>query len=181
MTKKLIVFGTAFLLVAAASTAWARTGADSPATGQVAGMMFAQDMKTPLSGAVVKLENEEGTKAYESRPTDANGTFAIEGVEEGTYILGISSPEGDFNFDYYVLVKGGEIATLSLGVKMAGEPSVGEMSQVMRVEKDPLPYFEEPEGMVIIGAGMSDTIISCIHKPKPPKPPKSGHHRRGRH
>jgi len=180
MAKKLSMGGV-ILLALAVSAGRAQIVADSPAKGQVAGMLFGQDMKTPLMGAVVKLKGPDGQKRFESRPTDSNGTFMIEGVDQGTYILGISSPEGDFNFDYNVLVKNGEIATLSLGVRLAGEPSVGEMSGAMRVEKDPVPYFEEPDGMAILSEGVADTVISCIHKPKPPKPPKSKHHRKDRH
>jgi predicted DNA-binding protein (UPF0251 family) len=53
---------------------------------------------------------------------------------------------------------------------------VGEMAEALRLEKDPVPYFEAPVGMAVIEESDSDVIISCIQKPKPPKPPKSKHH-----
>ena len=174
MARKTTIWGAGLLLLLAVSTVRAE---GVPATGKVAGMLFGQDMKTPLAAAVVKLKTADGTKRYESRPTDADGIFGIEGVEEGTYALGISSPEGDFNFDYNVLVKGGEIATLSLGVRLNGEPAVGEMAEALRLEKDPAPYFEAPVGMAVIEESNPEIVISCIQKPKPPKPPKSKHHR----
>jgi hypothetical protein len=91
--------------------AWAKTQG-----GSLVGFVYAQDLKTPVAGAVVKLRNIASQKEYASGTTDANGMYKIDGVDEGRYILGITATQGDFNFDYVMLLKSGEMAKLSVGL-----------------------------------------------------------------
>jgi hypothetical protein len=85
-------------------------------TGTLTGFVFGQDIKTPVSGAVVKIRNMGDQKELASRPTDANGMFTILGIPEGRYFLGVTSDQGDFNFDYSIHIKAGELGKLSLAL-----------------------------------------------------------------
>ncbi len=92
---------------------WALPAAES---GALSGFVFATDMKSPVGGAVVKIRNLADKNELVSQPTDANGMFTITGIPEGRYILGITSGENDFNFDYSVHVKAGELGKLSVAL-----------------------------------------------------------------
>jgi len=93
-------------------------GATVPAaeSGALSGFIFAKDMKTPVAGAVVKIRDIGGQKELASQPTDANGMFTIPGIPEGRYVLGVTSGKSDFNFDYSVHIKGGELGKISLAL-----------------------------------------------------------------
>ena len=101
----------ALFVVPLSEMAWAQAQ-----SGSLVGFVYAKDMKTPVAGAVVKVRNIANQKEYASEPTDANGMYKIAAVDEGRYILGISAATGDFNFEYGVQLKSGEIAKLSVGL-----------------------------------------------------------------
>jgi len=86
-------------------------------TGAMMGFIYADDAKKPVEGAVVKLRSVQDGKEFQSGPTDKNGMYALKGIAEGRYMVGVSSKEGDFNFDYELLVKADETAKLSLALK----------------------------------------------------------------
>jgi hypothetical protein len=91
--------------------------------GSLVGFVYAQDLKTPVVGAVVKVRNIANQKEFASGTTDANGMYKIDGVDEGRYILGVTATQGDFNFDYVMLLKGGEMAKLSVALAPGGQTS----------------------------------------------------------
>ena len=98
-------------------------------SGSLSGFIYAQDARTPLAGAVVRIRNLSGQKELVSRPTDANGMYTITGVPEGRYMLGVTSVKDDFNLDYALYVKGGELGKLSIAVARsaaAGGQGTGE-------------------------------------------------------
>jgi hypothetical protein len=105
----LVAFG--LFVVPFGEVAWAKSQ-----SGSLVGFVYAQDLKTPVAGAVVKVRNMANQKEYASSATDANGMYKIDGIDEGRYILGVTAPAGNFNFDYSMLLKGGEIAKLSVGL-----------------------------------------------------------------
>lgn len=86
-------------------------------TGTLIGIILAEDMKTPVENAVVLVRNVKTKIEFRSNPTDKSGSYVIKNLEEGLYILGVSSPKGDFNFGYQIRVKANEIAKLSLALK----------------------------------------------------------------
>jgi hypothetical protein len=88
-------------------------------SGSLSGFVFAKDSKSPVQGAVVKIRNTKDMKEMASGPTDENGMYALTGVPEGRYLLGVSSGREDFNLDYAVYVKAGELGKLS--VSLAGK------------------------------------------------------------
>jgi hypothetical protein len=105
----LVAFG--LFVVPLGEVAWAKSTSAS-----LVGFVYAQDMKTPVAGAVVKVRNMANQKEFASSATDANGMYKIDGIDEGRYILGVTATAGNFNFDYVMLLKGGEIAKLSVGL-----------------------------------------------------------------
>jgi hypothetical protein len=86
-------------------------------TGTLLGIIFAEDMKTPIENAIVIIRNVKTKVEFRSNPTDKSGSYVIKNVEEALYILGVSSPKGDFNFGYQIQIKANEIAKLSLALK----------------------------------------------------------------
>ena len=126
-------------IVPVGEVAWAKTQG-----GSLVGFVYAKDLKTPVAGAVVKVRNMVNQKEYASGSTDANGMYKIEGIDEGRYILGVTAPTGDFNFDYVMQLKGGEIAKLSVGLapgSVAANSDSGKKS-----------FFNSTAGFLLIAA-----------------------------
>ncbi len=94
----------------------------------------------PVEKAVVKLRNVETGKEYFSAPTDENGVYRIQNVEEGRYTLGVTSAIGDFNFGYEVMIMAGEVGKLSLMLARETEEAVA------------VPFFKKPAGIAVIVA-----------------------------
>ena len=118
----------AFVLLVMPIGEFARAQATAAQGGSLAGFIYGKDMKTPVAGAVVKIRNLGDEKELTSQPTDTNGMYTIPGIPEGRYILGVTSAEGNFNFDYALHVKGSEMGKLSValapgaGAQTTGEP-----------------------------------------------------------
>ena len=110
--------------------------------GSLVGFVYAQDMKTPVAGAVVKLRNIANQKEFASGSTDANGMYKIDGVDEGRYILGVTATQGDFNFDYVMLLKGGEMAKLSVALAPGGQATSGDAPKKS--------FFKSPVGIIVM-------------------------------
>ena len=101
---------------------FAQGKAPAPASnGSLVGFVFAKDMKTPVANAVVKIRDVSTPRTYESQPTDANGMYKITGIQEGRHILGVTTLAGNFNFDYVMLLKGGDMAKLSVALQEGGQ------------------------------------------------------------
>jgi len=117
----------AFVLLVMPIGEFARAQATAAQGGSLAGFIYGKDMKTPVAGAVVKIRNLGDEKELTSQPTDANGMYTIPGIPEGRYILGVTSAEGNFNFDYALQVKGREMGKLSVALAPgAGSQTTGE-------------------------------------------------------
>jgi len=112
------------------------------------GFVYGQDLKTPVAGAVVKVRNIANQKEFASGTTDANGMYKIDGVDEGRYILGVTATQGDFNFDYVMLLKGGEMAKLSVALAPGGQTTGSDAPKKS--------FFKSPVGIitmvVVVGA-----------------------------
>jgi len=136
---------TAFVLLLVPLNTLANPGSS---TGAIVGFIYGSDMKTPVEKAVVKIRNIKDGQEFFSAPTDAVGAYKIERLEEGSYVLGISAPDGDYNFNYSVRVKGGEIGKLSLALK-AGE--VSALGQGSSGGSEPKPsFFYTPVGIAVL-------------------------------
>jgi len=88
--------------------------------GTLEGTVFSEGGKTRVSTAIVKIRNLNNQKEYVSLPTDVKGSYKIIDVEEGWYTLGVTTVDGDFNLNYGVYVKAGEIAKLSVEMQPGG-------------------------------------------------------------
>ena len=129
--SKTQVYGVlaAFALLVLPVGQFAEAGVAVAGAGSLSGFIFAKDMKTPVAGAVVKVRSLTDQKEMASLPTDANGMYTLTAVPEGRYILGVTSAAGDFNLDYTLFVKDGELAKLSVSLAPgAGGQESGEAS-----------------------------------------------------
>ena len=129
-------------------------GAAAEEKGALSGFVFGQDMKTPVIGAIVKIRNLKDQKELVSGPTDSNGVFMIPGITEGRYILGVTSGKSDFNFDYSIHVKAGELGKLSVALA----PGAGGQEQPEPVPPKKAGFFDTTAGrallVTVVGVGV---------------------------
>ena len=123
--------------------------------GSMTGFLYAGDMKTPAAGAVVKIRNVANGHEYQSSPSDPTGLYAVKNIEEGQYILGVSTDKGDFNFDYQISIKANEIAKLSVALK-EGAPSAAQNKDDQNNHKK--AFFLTPLGIAILVAAAAALI-----------------------
>jgi hypothetical protein len=119
--------------------------------GQLKGTVYSEGMASRVANAVVKVRNLNNQKEYASQPTDAKGGYAILGIEEGWYTLGVSTAAGDFNLNYGVYIKAGETAKLSV------EMLPGGMLEGKGGSGGGKGFFSKPAGIltiVALGAGV---------------------------
>jgi hypothetical protein len=140
----------ALFVVPFGEVAWAKAQG-----GTLVGFVYAKDMKTPVAGAVVKVRNIANQKEFASGSTDANGMYKIDGVDEGRYILGVTAPKGDFNFDYVMLLKGGEMSKLSVAL-VPGAQATSEDAPKKSFFKSPIGIIT----MVVVAGALLFVIFS---------------------
>jgi len=118
-------------------------------TGSLVGFIYGGDMKTPVQNAVVKVRNVDDGQEYVSTPTDASGSYKLDKLKEGKYILGITAPDGDYNFPYVMVIKGGEIGKLSLALKSGAASGLGQET-VEPTQKEKVSFFKTPMGIAVL-------------------------------
>ncbi len=134
--------------------------------GSLAGFVYAKDVKTPVAGAVVKLRNQGSMKEIASVPTDANGMYSIPAIPEGRYLVGVTSAQADFNFDYALYVKAGELGKLSVALApgAAGQETAQEPAPAKKKG-----FFSSVAGRVLvvsaIGVGLYFLIVDNESSP----------------
>jgi hypothetical protein len=134
----------AFLLFAIPVAPFAKVKAPpAPANGSLVGFIYAKDMRTPVRNAIVKLRNIAKGTDYESEPTDDNGMYEITGIEEGRYIMGVTAQNGNYNFYYSLLLKGNEIAKLSVALQQGGDTGGRDTGKGKT-------FFEKAGGIVVL-------------------------------
>lgn len=138
-------------IVPVSEVAWAKAEG-----GSLVGFVYAQDLKTPVVGAVVKVRNIANQKEFASGTTDANGMYKIDGVDEGRYILGVTATQGDFNFDYVMLLKGGEMAKLSVALAPGG--------QTTGTDAPKKSFFKSPIGIITMVAVAGVLLFVIFHE-----------------
>jgi len=150
----------ALFVVPVGEIAWAQGQ-----SGSLAGFIYGKDMKTPVAGAVVKIRNLGDQKELASQPTDANGMYTIPGIPEGRYILGVTSAEGNFDFDYALSVKGSEMGKLSVALAPgAGAQTAGEAATKKK------GFFNSVAGRVLLitAAGVAVYLVVFTEKEASP-------------
>ena len=94
MTRQLLKHAVAVILIVAMpavmSPVWA-TGS----TASVMGRVLGEDARTPVTGAVVKIQAGEG-EVVASQPTTADGSFKIADLEPGAYAVTVETTAGAY-------------------------------------------------------------------------------------
>jgi hypothetical protein len=150
----------------------AKSGGAAPEPGSLTGFVFAKDGRTPVPAAVVKIRSLAESKELASRPTDEYGMYAIKDIPEGRYILGVTSANEDFNLDYEIYVKGGELGKLSLSLApdavRAGDQEEGVQSGEKATKKK--GFFNSTAGRIVIiaAAGVGLYFLIAPHNESSP-------------
>jgi len=138
-----------------------QAGLSQAKTGSMTGFIFGEDKTTPVDGAVVKVRDVRTNQVYQSRPTETNGLYAVQNLPEGRYLVGVSDAKGDFNFDYEVMVKGGETAKLALALVPASESAQDNQDEEKEKKKKKC-FFLTPMGIAVLVAGGALLIYGGI-------------------
>ncbi|MBD3415362.1 MAG: hypothetical protein GF421_13155 [Candidatus Aminicenantes bacterium] len=97
--------------------------AEENKTGNLTGFVFGEDGTIPVEGAVVTLRNVSTGQVYKSPGTDNQGTFKVEQMQTGMYVMGVTSESGNFNADDLVGVREGKTEKISIALKQYEEGS----------------------------------------------------------
>ncbi len=88
--------------------------------GNLIGFIFQEDGTTPVKGAVLKIRNIATAELLESEKSDENGIVKIQGIEQGMYVAGVTSNEGNFNFKNIIGIESNSTEKLSIALKPGG-------------------------------------------------------------
>lgn len=159
------------------STAVSVSAQTTKTTGSMMGYVFGEDMKTPAENAVVILRSLKDGKEYKSTPADRDGLYKIPVVDEGRYVVGVTTGTGNFNFQSRILIKPNELAILPLTLKAGAVEGPGAKEAVNIPEVIPKPVFEKQVGFALFNETTAKVIANCLddndddhhHKPKKSK------------
>ncbi|OGD15978.1 MAG: hypothetical protein A2V76_01835 [Candidatus Aminicenantes bacterium RBG_16_63_14] len=130
--------------------------------GALAGHIYSEDMRTPVSNAVVKLRNVATQKEYESEPTDLDGMYRIPGIEEGRYVMGVQVANGSYNFHYSLMIKSNALAKLSVAMKPGGAPVRIEEGTGTNGKKGIIDFFKSPAGILTLITAVEVTLFAIV-------------------
>ena len=159
--SRVLVFGlsVAFILLVTPVMDFAQ----APAPGaSLVGFVYGKDATTPVPSAVIKIRDVGKGKEFASPPADENGMYKISGIPEGRYILGVTSPEGDFNFDYVMHVKANEMAKLSVALTPGGQTTGGDAEKKS--------FFKSPLGIALMLAVVVGGLFLILGKEEAASP-----------
>ncbi|MFW6160276.1 MAG: hypothetical protein ACOC57_03955 [Acidobacteriota bacterium] len=128
--------------------------------GNLIGFVYGEDGITPVDGAVVKLKKVSTGESFESSQSDEAGVFKVEGVNEGFYVMGISTGEGNFNVENVIGIKAGETAKVSLALKSQQEE--GEEEEEKKKKKGLAAFFTSAVGIAIIVAASAAIVYGAV-------------------
>jgi len=114
-------------------------------SGNIIGFVYGEDGKTPLEGAVVKLQNVTTGAIYESTRSDVSGVFEIKGVESGSYMFMIVSAQGEFSSVDPVELKIKQNETIEIDISLI--PYEETIASAIRE----IPEEKEIKGEVLVG------------------------------
>lgn len=103
--------------------------------GNIIGFVFDKDGTTPLDGVSVKFLNVTTDAVYESTRTDINGLFKVVGIDNGLYIFGVLTPQGDFMLDDLIGVKIQENETAKLSISLMPKEDIVQPKQKIATSK----------------------------------------------
>ncbi|MBM3294841.1 MAG: carboxypeptidase regulatory-like domain-containing protein [Candidatus Aminicenantes bacterium] len=111
-------------------------GAQTFERGTLIGTVFADEGKTPVAGAVLKLRNITSGSVYESPPTDAKGFFRLENIGKGIYQYGLTTAEGDFNSNELIGIIANETTRISVSLSMYDTAVQSGVQEILRAQAD---------------------------------------------
>lgn len=129
--------------------------------GVLVGHIYNDDMKTPVSNAVVKLRNLATQKEYASEPTDLDGMYKIPAVEEGRYVMGVLGPSGSYNFHYSIMIKSDALAKLSLAMKPGNAPVMLQQGSSIKKKSTIIDFFKSPAGILTL-VGAAEGVLFAV-------------------
>ena len=162
----LLIFALLLLIV------WQPMPAAAQQTGQLMGYLYADDLRTPVPGAILKLKNIFDQTVYESAPTGADGFYNIVGIKPGQYVIGVQFGADGYNCEYILYIKGGEAGQLSLALRRGKKAEVRQPvfdAPVGLAEKLPgkKAFFATPAGIATIVVAATATGYGIYHLLKP--------------
>jgi hypothetical protein len=136
--------------------------------GTISGFVYGKDISTPVEGAVVKIRGLSVMREMASLPTDEDGMYTISGVPEGRYFLGVSAGEEDFNLDYTLFIKAGELGKLSISLG-AGETAAGWDQESGDTGGKTKGFFDSLAGRALVITAISVGLYLLVveHEPSP--------------
>lgn len=147
LQSRVVVFG---VLAAFTLLVIPKYGLAEAKMGSMTGFIFGADRTTPVQSAVVKIRNKADGRTYQSMPSDRTGLYSLKNLPEGRYILGVSGEKGDFNFDYELMIKSGEVAKLAVALTPMTKAAQDEDQN----KKKKAAFFLTPLGIAtIVAAG----------------------------
>jgi len=129
--------------------------------GNLIGFVYEKDGTTPLEGAIVKLKSVSTRRIYKSSKTDKFGAFKIAGIDEGLYVVGISSKKGDFNLKDLIGIKANETAKVSFALKPQVKVQKEKKAKI-RKEKNLASFFKSPVGLAVIVAASVAIVYGAV-------------------
>jgi hypothetical protein len=138
----------AFVLLLAPLGAFAKGQVNPQVKGSLIGFVYAENGRTPLQGAVVKIRNMGNQTEYVSEPSDANGMYKISGIEPGWYFMTVATDLGEFNLGNGFYLKGTEVAKMLLSLKTGG--SIEAWGSAYSMKK---PFFKTAGGITVLVLG----------------------------
>ena len=149
----------AFVLMTVPVAQFAQNG--QKGSGALAGHIYNEDMRTPVRNAIVKLRNVATQQEYESEPTDPEGMYRIPGIEEGRYVMGVMSVQGDYNFHYSIQIKPNALAKLSVAMRPGGAPTMLQTGTSGYNKKATIiDFFKSPAGLLTIITAAEITLFA---------------------
>jgi hypothetical protein len=130
--------------------------------GALAGHIYSEDMRTPVSNAVVKLRNVTTLREYESEPTDLDGMYNIPAIEEGRYVMGVQAPTGSYNFHYSIMIKSDALAKLSVAMKPGSEPVMVQSGFTEKKKSSLGEFFKSPAGIIMALSVVEATLFAIV-------------------
>jgi len=128
--------------------------------GDLVGLVYAEDESTPAKGVVIKMRNISTGVVLESNETDEDGIFKLEKIDEGLYLVGISTKDVDFNLENLIGIKAGETVNASFSLKPV--PAEKKKKEDEDDDKGILGFFLSPGGIVVILAASAAIAYTVV-------------------
>ncbi len=128
--------------------------------GKIMGTIFQEDGAAPVVGAVFKMRNVSTGSYYESSSSDKEGYFAIERIDEGLYVAGVTTETKDFNIENLIGIKANETAEISIALNPVQNKNAQEEKK--KKKKGLVAFFLSPVGIAVIVASTVAIVYTIV-------------------